>query len=470
MYPEHDFDVKDSRLNKGEHLAKSLSKRRLTRREKSEWAPVKQSQHSLNTVNPIRKIVDAMSVPSNPEKKEIKLHLGDPTLTGALLPAESVVKAIHDSVNSHRHDGYGPAVGELAARQAVVDKYNHPMAPITADDVILASGCSHALQLAIEAIADPGDNILVPSPGFPLYSTLCRPHGIEDRHYRLDLNKGGLVDLTHLESQIDERTRAIIVNNPGNPTGAVLPKKHLEAILAIAHRYRVPIIADEIYGDMVYDGAVFHPLATLSPQVPIISCDGIAKRWLVPGWRLGWCTIHDRYGVLAEVRKGMVALSQKIVGPSALIQGALPAILRDTPQSFFDHTAAVLSANARVAMEELQDVEGLKPVRPHGAMYMMVGIDAEKLGEETPFIQGLIREESVTCLPGSAFGAPGWLRLVLTYPEEVTREACQRIREFCSRQTGVECSRDRRGSLPYDDESTTSSSDEGCDTWSTDSD
>lgn len=90
----------------------------------------------------------------------------------------------------------------------------------------------------------------------------------------------------------------------------------------------MPIIADEIYGDLVYDGAQFHAMATLTPKVPIISCDGIAKRYLVPGWRLGWLIIHDRFGALAEVKKGIVALSQKIVGPCALVQGALPQLLR----------------------------------------------------------------------------------------------------------------------------------------------
>lgn len=119
---------------------------------------------------------------------------------------------------------------------------------------------------------------------------------------------------------------------------------------------------------MVYDGAVFHSLATLSPKVPIITCDGIAKRYLVPGWRLGWLIIHDRFGVLSEIKKGIVALSQKIVGPCALVQGALPRILKETPQSYFDNIKDVISVNANIVYSILSRVPGLKPLRPQGAM------------------------------------------------------------------------------------------------------
>lgn len=175
-------------------------------------------------------------------------------------------------------------------------------------------------------------------------------------------------------------------------------------------------------------------MASLSPKVPIITCDGIAKRYLVPGWRLGWLIVHDRYGVLSEVKKGIVALSQKIVGPCALVQGALPRLLDDTPQSYFENIRTVIAKNAQVVYEVLSRVPGLKPLKPQGAMYMMIGFDWELYGDETHFMRGLIQEESVYCLPGSAFSLPNWFRLVLTYPEEVTREACERIVDYCERQ------------------------------------
>ncbi|KAF7632842.1 Aminotran_1_2 domain-containing protein [Meloidogyne graminicola] len=288
--------------------------------------------------------------------------------------------------------------------------------------------------MAIVAIADPGQNVLVPRPGFPLYSTLCHPHGIETRQYRLEMDDKGLIDLAHFESLIDTHTRAIIVNNPSNPTGIVFPKEHLEKILELAQKHKVPIIADEIYGDLVYgEGVRFHPMATLSPKVPIITCDGIGKRYLVPGWRLGWLIVHDRYGALSDVKKGIVALSQKIVGPCALIQGALPSILRDTPSEFFENTKKLLETNASIVYDKLSRVPGLRPLKPQGALYMMVGFDPSLFGDETQFVRGLISEESVYCLPGSAFSLQNWFRLVLAFPNETTEDACERIVAYCNR-------------------------------------
>lgn len=396
------------------------------------WTKLKASKHARNTINPIRKIADAMAVAPNPDKYPIKLNLGDPTIMGNLPPSQASIDAVREALESHTADGYGPSVGSMSARQAIASTFSTPTAPISPDDVILASGCSHALQMTLEAIADNGENVLVPYPGFPLYTTLCTPHGIQTIGYQLRMNDDGLIDLDDLESKINQKTRAIIINNPSNPTGIVFPKKHLEDILKLAEKYRLPIIADEIYGDLTYDDVDFIPIASLSPQVPVISCDGIGKRFLVPGWRLGWAIVYNRHNVLTDVRTGMIALSQKIVGPCSLIQAALPKILQNTPKSYFDNIRAVVKLNADICYNTFRQIPYLHPLRPQGALYMMIRIDEAYLGAETEFIQDLIRHESVYCLPGSAFNCPGWFRLVLTYPEEITRDACQRISKYCS--------------------------------------
>uniref|UniRef100_A0A914ZNT1 Tyrosine aminotransferase n=1 Tax=Parascaris univalens TaxID=6257 RepID=A0A914ZNT1_PARUN len=405
-----------------------------SRKDGKKWGVYAASQHAANTVNPIRRICDTMTISPNPSKRSIKFHLGDPTTTGILQPCPVTIVAIEQALRSNKYNGYGPAVGIAEAREAVARHFNHAEAPITSEDVVLTNGCSHALQMAIEVLSNPGDNILVPCPGFPLYSTLMRCHGIEDRFYQLDMSEAARINLDHLESLIDRRTRAIIINNPSNPTGFVFSKSQLEAVLQIAHKHCIPIIADEIYGDITYNNARFIPLATLEPKVPIITCDGIGKRYLVPGWRLGWLIVHDHDGVFSEVRKGLVALAQKIVGPCALIQGALPTILAETPSSFFDNIVAIVSQNAAIIDERLCRVPGLHPMKPSGAMYMMVGIDEQLYGNETSFVQGLISEESVFCLPGAVFSAPGWFRVALIYPCEVTVEACDRIVDYCRRR------------------------------------
>ncbi|KAL3983278.1 tyrosine aminotransferase [Acanthocheilonema viteae] len=392
------------------------------------------SEIAKSTVNPIRQICDSLFVASGTKKPLLKLNLGDPTVSGALPVCSAAIEALSKALISRKYEGYGPAVGILETREAVARHFTRPEAPVTADSVLLTSGCSHAIEMSIEALANPGDNILVPAPGFPLYSTLTKSSNVESRYYHFDMLNGSRLDLARLESLIDERTRAIIVNNPPNPSGIVICKSQLESILQIAYEKRIPIIADEVYGTMTYNGAKFYPIATLKPKVPVLTCDGIAKRYLLPGWRLGWIIIHDRYAALQSIRDGLTALAQKIVGPCVLIQGALPHILQSTNASFFQQVNNTIQRNASIIYESLREVPGLQPLMPNGTMYMMVAIDEQIYGGDQVFVHDLLVEENVICLPGCVFHCPGWFRLVLTFSEHDIREACTRIIQFCLRR------------------------------------
>jgi len=389
-----------------------------------------------NTFNPIRNILETMTITPSPSKKMISLSIGDPTVFKNLNPAAEVVEAMHASLDSGVHNGYGPSTGFVESRQAVADHISVPGGEVTADDVILCSGCSCALDIAISTMADEGQNILVPRPGFPLYTTLSAGLGIETREYNLLPNQDWEVDLDHMESLIDEKTAAIIVNSPSNPCGSVFSPAHLKQILAIAEEYKVPIIADEIYDNFVFPGQTYVPIASLTTTVPVLSCGGLTKRFLVPGWRMGWIIIYDRNQVFdQEVRKGLMCMSQRIIGSNTLVQGALPTILKNTPKSFFDHTIAVIKKNADLAFRKLRNVPGLMPVMPQGAMYMMVKVDMTRfpgISSDLQFVERLVSEESVFCLPGRCFNYPNYIRIVLTVPGPLLEEACNRIHEFCS--------------------------------------
>lgn len=266
---------------------------------------------------------------------------GDPTTFGNLKPAPQVIEAIRKVVKEGSKNGYGPSNGFPEARQAVAEYVAH-QGPVSANDVILCSGCSCALDLCISVLAGPGQNILIPKPGFSIYKTLAEGFGVECRYYDLIPERNWEVDLDQLESLIDANTATIVVTNPSNPCGSVFSREHLEAILDIAERHFVPIIADEIYEHFVFPGQEFHSVSSLSRKVPVLSCGGLTKRFLVPGWRMGWIVIHDRDNVLQGVRKGLANLSSRILGANTLVQGALPEILRNTPQSFYDELVATL--------------------------------------------------------------------------------------------------------------------------------
>lgn len=291
------------------------------------------------------------------------------------------------------------------------------------------------------ALADEGDTILLPQPGFTLYKTLCDSKGIVPAFYALDPLANWEVDLARLRQQLltrpaHSRVAAWLINNPSNPCGSVYSEAHLRACLALAEEFKIPIIADEIYEDMVFEGHRFVPLRTLPGSVPVLTCGGMAKRWLVPGWRVGWILLSDRTGALGAVREGLGRLAGILLGANSLVQASLPAIFAASPDSFYTDTNSYLQANAEIAATALHGLPGISYVKPQGAMYMMVGFDLALFpgfSDDIALSEALIAEESVVCLPGTIFGMPNYLRIVVCGETDRVAEACARLREFCLR-------------------------------------
>jgi len=177
-----------------------------------------------------------MRIEPNPELPVISLSIGDPTIFGNLLPNETMLASIEKSLRSNQHNGYAPAVGEVAARQTIARHMSVPEAPLTEKDIIITSACSGALELCIGTLANPGDNVLIPKPGFSIYRTIAISNGVEVRAYNLQPQQDWEVDLEHMESLIDGNTSAIIINNPSNPCGSVYSKQHLTDICKVVRR------------------------------------------------------------------------------------------------------------------------------------------------------------------------------------------------------------------------------------------
>lgn len=306
-------------------------------------------------------------------------------------------------------------------------------------DIILTSGCSSALDLCIGALANEGDNILLPTPGFSLYKTLCDHKGIECRFYRLDAEKNWEADLEDMRSLIDENTKAILVNNPSNPCGSVFSRHHITEILKVAEEFCLPIIADEIYAHMTFEKDLFVSTAELTNTVPILAVGGIAKQYVVPGWRLGWIMIYDKQGHFQEVRQGLARLATLILGPNTIVQGATAQILNETPDSFYQELNDTLRQHAEYTVERISKIPGLKVIKPQGAMYCMVGIDidrfsSEEITDDLTFSKLLLKEESVFVLPGQCFRMKNFFRIVLCPPLPKLQEAYDRLESFCARR------------------------------------
>ena len=280
---------------------------------KKERRHIRASDMSRRTVNPIRRIVDTMNIEPNRDYEVISLSIGDPTIFGNLLPHENMLAAVEESLRSHKHNGYAPAVGDLEARRAIAKTMSVSGAPLSERDIVITSACSGALEICIGTLANPGDNILIPRPGFSVYRTIGCSNGVTMKYYDLLPQSEWEVDLEHMESLIDARTTCIIVNNPSNPCGSVYSREHLTAICKVAERHQLPIIADEIYAYSVFSGETFHPMATCTDTVPILSCCALSKRFLVPGWRCGWIQIHDVDDLLSEVRSCLFDMTTRAI-------------------------------------------------------------------------------------------------------------------------------------------------------------
>ena len=320
-------------------------------------------------------------------------------------------------------------------RESIAQYFSKDGIEFKMEDVLIGSGCSHALDMVFATLFDEGSNVLIPKPGFSLYQTLSQYHNIEYKYYDLIPQKNWEINLEQLEKLIDDNTRAILINNPSNPCGSNFSKEHLLEILEIAKRKKIPIISDEIYADMVFEGK-FHSIASLSNEVPILICGGMAKKFMIPGWRLGWILVHDPKKLLGEVREGLRRVSTTILGPSSLIQSVVGDILEKTEPSYFEKNLNFLHENAKIAKEKLSSVDGLLLITPQAAMYMMIGIDINKFqgfSDDIEFSQLLLTEECVSILPGKCFNYENYFRIVLCVERKDFEESMQRIISFCQR-------------------------------------
>ena len=346
------------------------------------------------------------------------LNVGDPIPFGFRTPpplVEAVRRALADGQN-----GYVPSPGIPQAREAVATEWTRAGFPASPDRVLITGGTSEGIELALTALVDPGDAVLVPMPTYPLYTAVLAKIGAEPSYYRKDPARGWLPDLEHLESLITPRTRALVVIDPNNPTGAVYPEATRRALIAIAERHGLIILADEVYGDLAYDRPV-PPLGSLAPDAPIISFSSLSKAWLAPGWRAGWLVVGRSPrldDLLAAIRK----LADGRLCSNGVVQYAIePALTGD--RSFQAALRDDLRARAAVTTRALNAVPGLSCVPPAGAFYAMPQAALPAGRSDEHFVLDLLRQTGILTVYGSGFGLPpdaGFFRVVfLASPDEL---------------------------------------------------
>ena len=346
------------------------------------------------------------------------LNIGDPIPFGFKTPPhliEAVERAMREGQN-----GYTASAGVLSVREAVTAEYQQRGMPMTPDRVILTSGTSEGIELALGAMADAGDEVLVPTPTYPLYTAVLGKLGARAVYYRTDPSNGWLPDLDDIKRLIGPATRAMVLIDPNNPTGAVYPEATRRALIDLANRSGVPILADEVYSDLGFDGPT-PLLGSLDPDAPILSFSSMSKAYLAPGWRAGWLTVgrSDRLNdVLAAIKK---LADGRLCSPGPMQFGIQAALTGD--RSHQKEFVKALRERADLSVSRLSAMPGVEVVAPQAAFYVMPKINLPAGKTDEDFVLALLRETGILCVYGSGFGTKpedGFLRIVfLASPAEL---------------------------------------------------
>lgn len=342
------------------------------------------------------------------------LNIGDPIPFGFRTPphlVEAVARAMRDG-----HNGYTASVGIESARNAVAAEFVRRGMPTTPDRVVLTSGTSEGIELALGALADAGDEVLVPTPTYPLYTAVLAKIGARAVFYRTDPSHDWLPDLDDVKRLIRPATRAIVVIDPNNPTGAVYPEPTRRALIDLAERAGVPILADEVYSELGFDGPL-PLLASLAPDAAIISFSSLSKAYLAPGWRAGWLGVGrtDRLDdALAAIKK---LADGRLCSPGPMQYGIEAALTGD--RSHQREFVRELRLRADLTVTRLTAIPGVRCVAPRAAFYAMPQIALPPGTTDEDYVLGLLKATGILCVYGSGFGLPadlGFLRVVFLAP------------------------------------------------------
>ena len=362
--------------------------------------------------------------------KVIRLNIGDPGKYD-FQPPEHMQEAYCRAIKEG-HNYYGPSEGLPEMREAVVQREKRKNGvDITPDDVRVTTAVTEALQLIFGGLLDPGDNILVPSPSYPPYVGLVKFYGAEPHEYLTVEENGWQPDIDDMRKLIDERTKAIAIINPNNPTGALYEKKTVKEILDLAGEYDLPVISDEIYDLMTYEGKHVSP-GSLTKDVPVIVMNGLSKVYFATGWRLGYFYYVDPENKLSEVREAVDKLTRIRVCPNTPAQFAAIAGLTG-PMDYLEKYMKKLRERRDYIYKRVQEIPGISAQKPQGAFYIFPRIDERsKWKNDFDFVMDVLHEAHVLFVHGSGFGHAGdWhFRIVFLPPVDVLEEAMDRFEAF----------------------------------------
>jgi len=363
----------------------------------------------------------------------IKLNIGNPAPFGFEAPEEIVVDVIH---NLRDASGYSDSKGLFAARKAIMHYCQQKaIAGVGIDDIFIGNGVSELIVMAMQALLNNGDEVLVPAPDYPLWTAAVSLTGGTPRHYLCDEGAGWLPDLADIRGKIGPSTRAIVLINPNNPTGALYPDDLLREIIGIARQHQLIIFADEIYDKVLYDGATHTSVASLADDVLFVTFNGLSKNYRACGYRAGWMVVSGEKRHARDYIEGLDMLASMRLCSNVPGQYAIQTALGGH-QSIVELVSPEgrLTRQRDLAWELLTQIPGVTCFKPKAALYLFPRLDPKRypITDDQQFILELLLEEKVLLVQGSGFNwpTPDHFRVVFLPNVDDLREAIGRIARF----------------------------------------
>ena len=363
----------------------------------------------------------------------IKLNIGNPAPFGFTAPDEIVQDIIHNLSDA---SGYSDSKGMFAARKAIMHyTQEKKIQDVQVDDIYIGNGVSELIVMAMNALVNAGDEVLVPAPDYPLWTAAVSLSGGTARHYICDEGAGWLPDLDDIRAKITPNTRALVVINPNNPTGALYPDDMLKELVAIAREHNLIIYADEIYDKVLYDGATHTAIASLAQDVLFITFGGLSKNYRAAGFRAGWLIVSGEKRHAQDYIEGLNLLASMRLCANVPAQFGIQTALGGY-QSIDDLVLPMgrLGKQRDLAYDLLTSIPGVSCVKPKGAMYLFPRLDPKMypIKNDQEFILELLEAEKVLLVQGSGFNwpYPDHFRVVFLPNADDLTEAISRIARF----------------------------------------
>ncbi len=369
----------------------------------------------------------------------LKLNTGNPAIFGFQAPHQIVRDMIESVPTAH---GYSDSRGIMSARRAVVSRYEQVegFPHVDPDDVYLGNGVSELITMTMQALLDEGDEVLIPAPDYPLWTAMTSLAGGTPVHYLCDPEDDWHPSLEDIRAKVTERTKAIVVINPNNPTGSVYTREVLEGIVEIAREHELLLLSDEIYDRILFDDAQHIPLATLAPEMLCLTFNGLSKTYRVAGYRSGWMVITGDKRRGEGFLQGIQLLASTRLCPNVPGQHAVQAAL-----SGVQSIEALIAPTGRLheqrdaAWEGLEAIPGVSCLRPQGALYAFPRLDPEayEIRDDGKLVYDFLVAEHVLLVPGTGFNwpTPDHLRIVTLPEARVLSEAIERLGNFLASYT-----------------------------------